>query len=66
MTDGSWFLDETQITLPKHELDGHRDDLEEAFLVTVVEEDNVVRIIGSPVVIAEVRKWLVGRGIILN
>lgn len=47
MTDARWFRDNTQIILPKNEIDGYLDDLEETFVVTVVEEGDTVRIIGS-------------------
>lgn len=63
MTDAGWFRDDTQIVLAKEEFDGHRDALEEEFVVTVAVESDTVRIIGSPVVIPEVNDWLSSRGI---
>lgn len=63
MTGAEWFRDTTQIVLPKAELEGHCGDLKETFTVTVRAEGDTVRIIGSPVVIADVREWLSARGI---
>lgn len=63
VTDASWFRDNTQIILLKNEIDGYLADLEETFVVTVVEEGDTVRLIGSPVVIMQVRGWLLARGV---
>lgn len=66
MTDAGWFRDRTQIVLPKEQLDGHRDALDEEFMVTVVDESDTVRIVGSPTVIPEVSDWLSSRGITVD
>lgn len=64
VTDAKWFRDSTQIVLPKKRLDGHRNALTDTFHVTVVDEDETVRIIASPTVLLEVRDWLNERGIL--
>jgi hypothetical protein len=65
MGDPSKYRDSTQIVLPLGALDGLREDLEEQFVVTIFEPDDrdVVRIIGSPVVIKEVSSFLTRHGI---
>jgi hypothetical protein len=65
MPDPSNLRDSTQIVLPTSTLEGLRDDLEEQFMVTITERDNVARIIGSPVVIKEVSEYLTRQGISL-
>ena len=64
MTDVSWFRDSTQIVLPTGILDDYRDELEQRFMITVVDEQDTTRLIGSPVVIPEVRDWLVSKNIV--
>ncbi|MFB6072724.1 MAG: hypothetical protein ABEJ88_07135 [Halobacterium sp.] len=67
MGDPSKFRDSTQIVLPESALEGLREDLEAEFVVTVFEPEDadVVRIIGSPVVIKEVSEFLTRHGISL-
>ena len=64
MTDVSWFRDSTQIVLPTGILGDYRDELEQRFMITVVDEQDTTRLIGSPVVIPEVRDWLVSKNIV--
>jgi hypothetical protein len=57
------FRDSTQIVLPASAIDGLREELEAEFTVTVSENGDRVRLIGSPVVIAELSNWLVRHGV---
>jgi hypothetical protein len=65
MSDPSTFRDSTQIVLPEATLEGLDADLEEEFVVSVFEPEDadVVRIIGSPVVIKEVSDFLARQGV---
>jgi NAD(P)H-flavin reductase len=63
MPDPSRLRDSTQIVLPDEDLDGMRGELDEQFTVTVVEEGERVRIVGSPVVIKQVSQYLIRRGV---
>ena len=63
--DVSWFRDSTQIVLPAGILDDYRDELEQRFMITVVDEQDTTRLIGSPVVIPEVREWLISKSIVV-
>jgi len=65
MTDPSTFRDSTQIVLPESTLEGLDTDLESEFVVSVFEPEDadVVRIIGSPVVIKEVSDFLARQGV---
>ena len=64
MPEPSRLRDSTQIVLPRGALDGLRDDLEAEFSVTVFPEDgDLVRIIGSPVVIKDVNAFLTRHGV---
>jgi hypothetical protein len=67
MGDPSTFRDSTQIVLPPSALEGIRGDLKDEFMVTIFEPEDaeVVRIIGSPVVIKEVSDYLTRQGISL-
>ncbi|MUV87894.1 hypothetical protein GJ631_15375 [Natronomonas sp. CBA1123] len=65
MASPSGLRDSTQIVLPWASLDGVQADLEAEFTVTVYDEGNAARIIGSPVVIKEVSEYLVRQGISL-
>lgn len=64
MADASWFRDSTQIVLPTETLGGYRDELEQRFMITIVDEQDTTRLIGSPVVIPKVRDWLVAHEIV--
>ena len=64
MADASWFRDSTQVVLPTGTLGGYRDELKQQFMITIVDEQDTTRLIGSPVVIPEVRDWLVAHGIV--
>ncbi len=57
------FRDSTQIVLPAGAIDGLREDLEAEFTVTLAEDDDRVRLIGSPVVISDVSGWLIRHGV---
>jgi len=65
MSDPSTFRDSTQIVLPESTLEGLEADLEEEFVVSVFEPEDaeVVRVIGSPVVIKEVSDFLARQGV---
>lgn len=63
MPDPSSLRDSTQIVLPRDSLEGVRDDLETEFTVTVFDHEEVTRIIGSPVVIKQVTRYLGRQGI---
>ncbi|NIB99502.1 hypothetical protein [Halobacterium sp. R2-5] len=63
MPDPSRLRDSTQIVLPASTLEGVREDIEEEFTVSFLEQDGVVRIIGSPVVIKEVGDYLARQGV---
>jgi hypothetical protein len=63
MPDPSNLRDSTQIVLPSSTLEGLREDIEAEFTVSILEDDGVVRIIGSPVVIKNVNDYLVEQGI---
>lgn len=67
MPDPSHLRDSTQIELPCHSLDGLRDQLEAEYTVTVFQSDpDQYRIIGSPVEIKAVSRFLSRRGINLQ
>ncbi len=63
MTDPSSLRDSTQIVLPRTSLEGVREDLESEFTVTLFDHEHVTRIIGSPVVIKEVTRYLGRQGV---
>lgn len=63
MPDPSRLRDSTQIVLPATALNGLEDDLETEFAVTVFEECDRVRIIGSPVEIKAVGTYLTRHGV---
>lgn len=64
-SDPSRLRDSTQIVLPETTLRRVRDDLESEFAVTVFEEHELVRIIGSPVEIKDVSSYLSRQGVAL-
>ncbi|WP_227380613.1 VNG_1110C family protein [Haladaptatus halobius] len=66
VTDASWFRDNTQLVLPKGRLADYRNDLERQFMITIIDEQDTVRLIGSPVVIIDVRNWLTAKGIVID
>jgi hypothetical protein len=64
MPDPSNLRDSTQIVLPSASLEGLREDIEAEFVVSILEEeDDVVRIIGSPVVIKNLSEYLARQGV---
>ncbi|WP_324757241.1 VNG_1110C family protein [Haloarcula sp. GH36] len=63
MGDANRFRDSTQILLPAGALDGVREELEQQFTLTVREEGNQVRIIGSPVEIKDAGDFLAMNGV---
>jgi len=65
MSDPSTYRDSTQIVLPIGALDDLEDELTEQFTVTVFEQGEVVRIIGSPVEIRDASDFLARHGIAL-
>lgn len=65
MPDSSSFRDSTQIVLPCHALDGLGDRFHDRFTVTVVEDDDYYRIIGSPVEIKAASAFLARNGVLV-
>ena len=66
MTDPSRLRDSTQIVLPQADLRRLQSDLETKFAVTVFEEREFVRIIGSPVEIKDVSSYLTHQGVTIQ
>ena len=65
MADAASLRDSTQIVLSHGVLDGVRDELEAEFTVSVHETERAARIIGSPVEIKAVTRFLARCGISL-
>ena len=63
MVDAASLRDSTQIVLPDGALAGIREDLTEEYVVSIFDEEDAVRIVGSPVVIREVSDYLCRQGI---
>lgn len=63
MMDASRLRDSTQILLPNETLAGLRADIDEQFVVTVRQEGDRVRIIGSPTEIKHVSEFLARHGV---
>lgn len=63
MATPSSFRDSTEIVLPWETLESLQRDLESEFTVTVHDEGDVARIIGSPTVIKEVSDYLARYGV---
>lgn len=63
MTDPSSLRDSTQIVLPRSSLEGVREDIESEFTVTLFDHEEFTRIIGSPVVIKDVTRYLSRQGV---
>ncbi len=63
MANPARLRDSTEIVLPSKALQRIDRDLESAFSVTVSDEGETVRIIGSPVEIKDVSEYLVRHGI---
>jgi len=63
MTEVARLRDSTQILLSTETLAAIETDLEEEFMVSVRDEENHVRIIGSPVVIKSVCDFLARNGV---
>jgi len=61
--DAAALRDSTQILLPAEALDGIRGDLDDQFTLTIHQEDEQVRIIGSPVEIKDASEFLTRNGI---
>lgn len=55
--------DSTQIVLRSEVLDGLRADLHAEFTLTIVEREGVSRIVGSPVEIKQVGRFLAHHGV---
>ncbi|WP_299234677.1 hypothetical protein [Natronomonas sp.] len=66
MVDSARFRDSTEIALPADRLEGLREGLESGFSVTVAEEGDAVRIIGSPVAIKRVSTYLARHGVVFG
>lgn len=63
MVDASLFREQTQIVLSKENVGDNREYLEHNFMITIVEENDAVRLIGSPCEIPKVRTWLISHGV---
>lgn len=63
MPDPSRLRDSTQIIVPPSALEGIRSDIEAKFSVTMFDECEIVRIIGSPVEIKGVNGYLSRHGV---
>ncbi|MFC6836016.1 VNG_1110C family protein [Halomarina ordinaria] len=63
MSDAERFRDSTQIVLPVGALDGLRRTIERDFTLTLHEQGDALRIIGSPVEIKEASDWLARKGV---
>ena len=61
--DAASLRDSTQILLPAEALEGIRGDLDDQFTLTIRQEDEQVRIIGSPVEIKDASDFLTRNGI---
>jgi len=65
MTTAARFRDSTQIVLPGDALVGLRSTIDERFVVTVRQENDLVRIIGSPTEIKQVGQFLSRNGVVV-
>ncbi|SNR47286.1 VNG_1110C family protein [Halorubrum vacuolatum] len=63
MPDPRRLRDSTQIVLPSAALSGLRDDIQDRFVVTIFEDEGRCRIIGSPVEIKHVGRFLARHGV---
>lgn len=65
MGDPSTYRDSTQIVLPESTMEDIDADLEAEFMVSVFqpEDSDIVRIIGSPVVIKNLSEYLARQGV---
>jgi hypothetical protein len=66
MPDPGNLRDSTQIVLQPRELAAHREALESEFTLTVVEEAEHARVIGSPVEIKAAEEFLARNGVHLD
>ena len=66
MTEVTRLRNSTQILLPSNALDGLRGEPEDRFVVTVRQEGNGTRIIGSPAVIKDVSRFLTRNGVAID
>jgi len=65
MPDPSRLRDSTQIVLPCSALDGLAGDIDEEFAVSVLQDDDRCRIVGSPVEIKAASDYLARHGVSL-
>ena len=66
MADPARYRESTEIVLPLAVLEPYEDEIEERFTVTVFEQGESARIIGSPLVIREVHEYLSMQGVNLR
>jgi hypothetical protein len=66
MPDPGNLRDSTQIVLRPREFAAHRETLESEFTLTVVEESEYARVIGSPVEIKAAAEFLARNGVNLD
>jgi hypothetical protein len=65
VSNSATLRDSTEIVLPRSSLDAVAVDLEEEFSVTVVDESDTCRVIGSPTEIKAASDFLSRRGLTL-
>lgn len=63
MGDPARYRDSTEIVVPLAVLERFVDDIEQRFTVTIFEQGDTARIIGSPLVIKEVNEYLSRKGV---
>ncbi|WP_435318638.1 VNG_1110C family protein [Haloarchaeobius sp. TZWSO28] len=63
MPDPAQLRDSTQIVVPDDALTEVRQDLDEEFMLTILEEGGYYRLVGSPVEIKRASKYLARRGV---
>lgn len=65
MPNPSTLRDSTQIVLPEGAVDGLEMQLDDEFVLTILDEDDYVRIVGSPVEIKAASEFLARHGVSL-
>ncbi|WP_267639817.1 VNG_1110C family protein [Haloarchaeobius amylolyticus] len=63
MPDPSQLRDSTQIVIPDDALTEVRQDLDEEFVLTILDEGSHCRLVGSPVEIKRASQFLARRGV---
>lgn len=63
MVDPARYRDSTEIVAPSAVLEPYVDEIKDQFTVTVFDQGDTARIIGSPLVIKEVNEYLSMQGV---